>query len=190
MTDTDDWFLQADRGLNLARRSSGRMLNEMSMAQLHGATNLLTKAARALGTDDARAQRLIDRAAAMPWDDREERFMGVQAAASLVHAVVSDAFEDADVDDLRWLDAVEGALDRVGAHGQAQIRSTVRALAGPFFETSSEEERRLLAVAGDAPVDAEHVTEDAGVAERADVIRDLVGTYVVLVEALEPFVGP
>mgnify|MGYP000843556657 CR=1 FL=1 len=53
-------------------RQSGRLLNELSNAQIAGAQNLLTKAIRALDSEDyQRAEQLIRRAAQMPYDTRE-----------------------------------------------------------------------------------------------------------------------
>ena len=66
-------FLAAEGGFGPLQRRSGRLLNEVSHAQITGAENLLTKAARSLSGGDAeRAERLIDRAAQMPYDPREE----------------------------------------------------------------------------------------------------------------------
>jgi len=56
----------------LARRS-GRTLNERSHAQIMGAENLLTKAMVSMSTGHAdRAEKLIRRAADLPYDPHEE----------------------------------------------------------------------------------------------------------------------
>ena len=71
-------------------RQSGRMLNELSFAQISGAENLLTKAMRALAFGDAdRAEQLIQRAAQMAYDTREAGSPGVRAATLLLVAALA-----------------------------------------------------------------------------------------------------
>lgn len=70
-------------------RQSGRMLNDLSHAQIIGAENLLTKAIRARASGDAqRAEQLIQRAAQGPYAPRETGSPGVRAASMLVYNLV------------------------------------------------------------------------------------------------------
>ncbi len=176
--DLERYLRGDDRGLDLVARASGRLRNEMFFAQMDGARNLLDKAMLALvAGEEARASKLIDRVAAMGYDDRELDFVGIRAAVQMLHDAVHDAAEQCDEDDDSWLDAALAALDRATGPGAAQLACVINGFArsGPFIDLPHAERRRISHAVGDAPLEVEHVSgPGASVEERRVVIRSLV----------------
>lgn len=168
-------------------RQSGRMLNARFSAQIAGAENLLTKAIRALGAGDAdRAEALIQRAARMPYDEREQDSPGVRAASVLVYSLISDRFEASEADDLAWLDVVLQVHPGLDPLGQAEVASLVHGfvLQGAIFAVTATETRRIRQAFGDAPLEADLGDgPDATVEQRADIIRSLTRAAAALSEA-------
>ncbi len=168
-------------------RQSGRMLNARFSAQITGAENLLTKAIRALGAGDGdRAEALIQRAARMPYDEREQDSPGVRAASVLVYSLISDRFEDSEPDDLAWLDVVVAVHPGLGPLGQAEVASLVHGfvLQTAVFTVTATEKRRIRQAFGDAPLEADLGDgPDATVEQRADIIRSLTLAAAALNEA-------
>lgn len=176
---------QGNRGeLGELVRDSGRMLNARSHAQINGAENLLTKAVRSLAAGDAeRAEQLIQRAAQMPYDAREEGSPGVRAASLLVYYLISDQFEASEYDDTRWLDVVLDVHSGLDASGRAEVASVVHGfvLQEAFFTVSAAEKQRIQQVFGDAPLEAAlGDVPDCTVQQRREIIRSLVGAAVAL----------
>lgn len=168
-------------------RQSGRMLNARFSAQIAGAENLLTKAIRAVGAGDAdRAEALIQRAARMPYDEREQDSPGVRASSVLVYGLISDRFEDSEPDDLAWLDVVLAVHPGLDPLGQAEVASLVHGfvLQGALFTLTATEKRRIRQAFGDAPLEADLGDgPDATVEQRADIIRSLTLAAAALSEA-------
>jgi hypothetical protein len=158
-------------------RRSGRLLNGISRAQIAGAENLLTKAIRARASGDAqRAEQLIERAARMPYDEREEGFPGVLAASMLVYVAISDQFEGSEQDDPTWLDVVLTVHPGLDPTGQAKVASVVHGfvLQKALFAVTRAEKRRIQQAFGDAPLEAElGDLPDSPVEQRQDIIRSL-----------------
>jgi len=165
-------------------RDSGRMLNAHSHAQIDGAENLLTKTVRSLAAGDSeRAERLIQRAAQMPYDAREEGSPGVRAASLLIYRLITDKFEASEYDDTRWLDVVLKVHSRLDASGRAEVASVVHGfvLQDAFFTVSAAEKRRIQQVFGGAPLEAElGDVPDSTVQQRREIIRSLVRAAVAL----------
>ena len=159
-------------------RQSGRMLNELSFAQIAGAENLFTKAMRAFASGDAdRAEQLIQRAAQMAYDAREAGSPGVRAATLLVYSLISDQFEACEVDDMSWLDVAIDVHPNLDPTGRAQVASVVHGLVlqGEFFDVSAVEERRIHQTFGDAPLEPELGDgPNSTLEQRHDIIRSLV----------------
>ena len=159
-------------------RQSGRLLNELSDAQIAGAQNLLTKAIRALDLeDDERAEQLIRRAAQMPYDTREAGSPGVRAATLFVYGVISDQFEACDPDDMTWFDVALEVHPGLDPTGRAEVASVVHGfvLQGAFFDVSAVEKRRIREAFGDAPLEAELGDgPNSTLEQRQDVIRSLI----------------
>ena len=168
-------------------RQSGRILNELSHAQIAGAQNLLMKAIRALASGEAeRAGQLIQRAARMPYDPREAGSPGVRAATLLVYEVISDQFEASEPSDMTWLDVVLDVHPGLDPTGRAEVASVVHGfvLQEAFFDVSAVEKRRIQEVFGDAPLEAELGDgPDSTPAQRQNIIRSLVVAAVALSNA-------
>jgi hypothetical protein len=158
-------------------RQSGRMLNERFNAQITGAENLLTKAIRALASGDAeRAEALIQRAAQMPYDERERDSAGVRAASVLVYGLIDEQLEASDHDDTAWLDVVLEVHPGLDPLGQAEVASLVHGfvLQGAIFSLTATEKRRIRRAFGDAPLEAELGDgPNATVEQRRAIIRSL-----------------
>lgn len=176
------WPFDDDRpgALDAARRSSGAIRNAQFHTAMVGADNLLDKAARALREgDEQRATRLIDRAAAMEWDDREERFPGVAAAEMLLFTLVTDVLEDSDEDEHQWLDAALDvmATGGVGAELLADALYAIGEGSLDYYDLTPVEHRRLLAGTGTRPLDPDHgMVETTPAVDRAALIRGFVET--------------
>jgi hypothetical protein len=168
-------------------RQSGRMLNARHHAQVTGAENLLTKAIRALGSGDAqRAEQLLQRAAQMPYVERELESPGVGAASMLVYRLISDQFEDSEYDDTTWLDVVLTVYPDLDASGRAQVASVVHGfvIQEAFFTVSDAEKRRIRQAFGDAPLTAELGDgPNSTVEQRREIIRSLILAAVALRDA-------
>jgi hypothetical protein len=168
-------------------RQSGRMLNARFSAQIAGAENLLTKAIRAHGVGDVdRAEALIQRAARMPYDEREQDSPGVRAASVLVYSLISDRFEASEADDLAWLDVVLEVYPGLDPLAQAEVASLVHGfvLQEAIFTVTATEKRRTRQAFGDAPLEADLGDgPDATVEQRADIIRSLTLAAAALSEA-------
>lgn len=174
-------------------RISGRMLNELSHAQMTGAKNLLTKAIRALASGDSqRADQLIERVAQMPYDEREEGSPGVSAASLLVYSTITDRFETSAIGDSTWLDVVLEVHPDLDATGRAKVASIVHGfvLQEPFFTISPAEKRRIRRAFGDAPIEADLGDEpDATVEQRQALLRSLVLAAKALGDAFTSVMG-
>lgn len=165
-----------DRGLGEATRGARLMLSKESLVEFEGATNLLTKACTALDDGDAaKAERLINRAAAMPFNDYEERFPGVQMAVQLLYQEVTEAQEESYTDDATWLDV---ALDLLPTVDEAVRLELLSMLADMYrnpglFEAEGTELARIRPLVKGAEIDPRHVAPDASVEERAAVITSI-----------------
>jgi hypothetical protein len=175
------------------QRRSGRLLNQMSHAQLTAAENLLTKAARSLSAGDPeRAERLIDRAAQMPYDPREEESPGVRGATMLVYRIISDRFETSEPDDMAWLDVVLAVHPHLDPIGRAEVASVVHGfvLQEAFFDVPPAEARRIRRAFGDAPLNAELGDgPDATLEQRRAIIRSLTAAAAALAAAYAAATG-
>jgi hypothetical protein len=168
-------------------RQSGRLLNELSHAQIAGAQNLLTKALRALASGDAkRAEQLIERAAQASYDTREAGSPGVRAATVLLYSLISDQFEASEADDMTWLDVAIDVHPRLDPTGRAQVASVVHGfvLQEAFFDVSAVEKRRIQQTFSDAPLEPELGDGPSSTLEqRQDIIRSLILATMALGEA-------
>jgi hypothetical protein len=179
--------LAADGEFGPLQRRSGRLLNELSAAQITGAENLCTKAARSLSAGDhARAERLIDRAAQMPYDPREEESPGVRGASMLAYRIISDQFEASDPDNMAWLDVILAVHPQLDPIGQAEVASVVHGfvLQTAVFTVTPAEAQRIRRHFNNAPLDAELGDgPDATVEQRREIIRSLTKAAAVLADA-------
>lgn len=109
-----------------AELASGRMLQRTSFASQEAATNLLTKALRALDADQPeQARSYVDRAVHMPFDRHEE----VEPVAMAVHMMlfndVTDAAEGSGEAESAWLEAALGALSKADEPGRSALRDVL-----------------------------------------------------------------
>ena len=179
--------LAAEGAFGPLQGRSGRLLNEMSTAQIRAAENLLTKAARSLSAgDEARAERLIERAAQMPYDPREEGSPGVRGATMLVYNTICNQFEDSEPDDSAWLDVVLAVHPHLDLTGQADVASVVHGfvLQEAFFTVIPAEARRIRRAFGEAPLNADLGDgPDTSVEQRRTIIRSLTTAAATLADA-------
>lgn len=168
-------------------RQSGRLLNELSNAQVAGAENLLTKAIRALASGDAkRAGQLIRRAAQMAYDTREAGSPGVRAATMMVYDVISGQFEVSEPVDMTWLDVALDVHPGLDSTGRAEVASVVHGfvLQEAFFDVSAVEKRRIQEAFGDAPLEPELGDgPNSSLEQRQDIIRSLIMAAMALSDA-------
>ena len=165
-------------------RDEGRRLNARENDLLSGAMNLLDKAlTRRSDGDDARADRLIALSAAMPYDPRMEGSPGIRGADQLLHDLITDWFEDSEVDDLRWLEVATAAHEQLAGPGRDGLASIVHGivLQAGIYETSRNEQRQIRRAFGHAPLeadlgDAPGLTPEA----REPIIRSLLTAVEVL----------
>lgn len=128
-----------DRPLGAVEVRSGQTLSPFSSALIAAADNLLDKADRALAAGDVRrATRLIDRAAALPYDEHEECAPAAFAATMLLFGVVTDALEDSDPDDSAWLAAAVQAMAASDGWGRSQLRRTLDAISQDYLIEPAE----------------------------------------------------
>lgn len=159
-------------------RDAGRVLNQRLFAQLDGAMNLLTKAASRLDSGETeQADRLIARAAAMPYDARDEGSPGVRSAAQIAYNLVSDQLEMSAEDDSGWLTVTIDVHAHLDGPGRVHLESVVHGfvLQDRLFTLSPAETRLIRKTFGHAPLEADLGDEpDTTAAERAVVIGSLI----------------
>ncbi|HET7069713.1 MAG TPA: hypothetical protein VFI40_02725 [Nocardioides sp.] len=120
---------QRNRPFGDTESVSGRTLQPFSFAGLEAATNLLTKAIRALDRDESeRARGYVDRAVRLPYDRHEETEPVAMAVHMMLFCDVTDALEDSDEDDLRWLDAAIDVLSTADEGGRCTMRDVLAAI--------------------------------------------------------------
>lgn len=108
---------------------SGTPEQEASWAQHVAAQNLLDKVAMALeGGDEARARRLAERAARLPFDEHEECWPGATVAAQSFFEEVSDMVEAWPGDDAGWIDVLAESLPTVDGWVQQELEHVIGVL--------------------------------------------------------------
>ncbi len=161
-------------------RNAGRALNQRMLDQLDGSMNLLTKAvARLDAGDTGQADRLVARAAAMPYDPREEGSPGVQGAAQIVYNLISDQFEASAEDDSRWLTAAVDVHASTIGPARLNLESALHGflLQDSLFALSRGEQRLIRKTFGHAPMEADLGDgPEATAGERVIVIDSLLGS--------------
>jgi hypothetical protein len=179
LSDFDSAYAKRGEFGELARQS-GRTLNEIGLAQIAGAENLLSKAvsSASAGNQD-RAEHLMQRAAAMPYDPREEGSPRIAGAKMLIYTLVSDQFEASTQEDAAWLDVAIAVHADADGPGKAELASAVRGfvMQKELYSLSAVEERRIRERFGDAPLEAELGDgPDLTLEKRRDIISSLVAT--------------
>ncbi len=130
---------------------SGRTLQRFSFAGQRAATNLLTKAIRALDTDESdRARRYVDRAVRLPYDRHEETEPVAMAVHMMLFCDVTDALEDSDEDDPAWLEAAIGVFSTTDESGRCTMRDVLAAI-DQDYELHRRESAALRTAIADVP---------------------------------------
>ena len=167
---------EQERPLGDVRLASGRSLQPFSDGLREGAFNLLVKAMRSLASgDQARADRLVDRALSLPFDEHEEWSPAAASAEFLLYNAVTDALEDSEEDDTAWLEAALAALAHAGPHAGPILRHVLESMLS-VYEVSNDERRRLKAGIADVPDRGELVDQSLTGAELKAAILDILGT--------------
>lgn len=178
------------RGLDGARRASGRSHNAEFSAAMTGATNLLLKAADAIWRDDAnRADGLIARACTLP-PQPDDGHPAVRAATQLIYDAVTDDVEDSTEGDNWWLEVALTALDSATGAGKISLASTMHEIPKVYF-VSAEAESVIRNSVPAAPQDPEFdLTPESTPTELSPVVRQLMETFVAYGSARGGFPRP
>jgi hypothetical protein len=180
---------RADRPFGDVEAASGRALQSFSMAGQRAAENLLVKARAALDHHDtSRAEALVDRAARLPFDEHE----GAAPAALAVHldlfCAVTDAAEQADADDSRWLDAALHVLSNAAAPAACDLRDVLVAIDQDYV-LSPTERRRIRAAIASIPERAELPDLDLTTPELREHVMSILEARREYEHALEALAG-
>ncbi len=156
--------------------TSGRTLSPFSQALWAGADNLLDKAAIALRQQDGeRADRLVSRAASLPFDEHEESFPAALAVHLRLFSAVVEEMEESDVDDWGWLDAAVEVLRTGDEYARADLRDVLVAVDHDYDLPAAERRRLRAAVAGVPEVpelrDQNDLTTDELAARVGSILR-------------------
>lgn len=131
--------------------ASRHVAASLSSAGYDAATNLLAKASKALEMgDDERAEKFVDRAAGLPFDEHEEVVPAIWAAYTELFMLLADTAEESAQDDALWLDAALDVLESSDELGRSLLRQALSELA-PSTELTDAELRRLQAAILDVP---------------------------------------
>ncbi|HQF96469.1 MAG TPA: hypothetical protein PLS46_20035 [Microthrixaceae bacterium] len=173
---------QSNRGLGSIPLAPTRALAPISRGLMAGATNLLTKALRALEADDeARARQFVERAAALPYDDHEERHPGVAMAQQELFTEIVDILEDCED---HWVAAVADVF----AAAQEQARFALRDVLNDIlqdFSLTDDEQRRVRHLIRDIPQRAELCDLDLDLQARASAIFEILEAVIIFRDGLD-----
>ena len=145
------------RGSAFTARETGLpWSSQAEVAQSQGlwdaAANLVAKVGQALvDGDDDRARRLAERAAAMPYDTREEVWPGVVVAAQEIFNTITDLVEEWPANDAEWVSILERVAQESDL-ARLEMRHVAAVLAHTttLIEIRPVEQRRLARLAGGA----------------------------------------
>lgn len=142
---------QEGRPFGHAEFVSGRTLQRFSFAGQEAATNLLTKAIRALDSGEPeQARRYVDRAVRLPYDRHEETEPVAMAVHMMLFSEVTDAVEDSDEDDPAWLEAAIGVMSTADERGRCTMRDVLAAI-DHDYELHRQESASLRTAIADVP---------------------------------------
>lgn len=130
---------QSDRGFGTIPLAPTAALSPFSRGQMLAASNLLDKALRALELgDQPRAQRLAERAAALPYDEHEEFWPGPKMAHRRFFSEVVDAIEDCED---HWVLAAADTLDTAAPEARNSLRGVLADVLQDYNLSDSERRR-------------------------------------------------
>ena len=140
LKELDRYFARrADRPFGDVEQVSGRTLQPFSIAGQRAASNLLVKAIRALDNDEAeRARAYVDRAVRLPYDRHEQSHPVAMEAHMALFCLVTDALEDSEEADSRWLDAAIAVQVAADEAGRCTMRDVLVAIDHDFHLSQTE----------------------------------------------------
>ena len=166
--------------------SATRDLAPFSEGAAAAADNLVSKALDALKNDDRdRADRLLVRAARLPYDEHEEGFPGLDALSLGLFCLVTDECEASEPDDDGWLRAAFTALPELDDVGSRALLNVLRVVDQDYRLPVRESARIRRAVPRDltAPDDvAATSTPD----QLAPIMGSIARAHVAYAQAAEP----
>ncbi|WP_460519345.1 hypothetical protein [Humibacter antri] len=115
--------------------------------------NLIGKSLLVWDTARDRAIDYIERAARFPYDNDEESFPVLWAAHMSLFCDVTDAAEDAELDDRRWLDAALEVLGTAEEAGRIDLGDVLRTIANEYTVSRGETAAIEAACASIPPVE-------------------------------------
>lgn len=143
---------QSNRGLGDIPLRPTAALAPISRGLDTAATNLLTKALRALDDDDeARAKQLVERAVALPYDDHEQVHPAASVANQLVFNEITDTLEDCED---HWVSAVADTFASATEEAKYALRDALKDILDDYNLTP-EEQHRVRRLIRDVPERAE-----------------------------------
>lgn len=166
---------RAEQPFGLARLASSMTMNQLSLASHEGATNLLTKAARALRLGDQdRAVALVERAVRMPYDEHEGVAPAAWAAHMMLFNLVADAIDGGDPEGSAWLDAAQELVARSGEPAAPEVRNALESIR-EGYQLDEDESRRLRTVVARIPERAPLHELELSAAELTEEILAILG---------------
>lgn len=130
---------RADTPFGDLELASGQALQQFSIAGQQAASNLLVKASRALEDDDTeRARSYVARAVRLPYDRHERSHPAAMEAHMALFCLVTDALEDSEEGDSRWLDAALAVLPIADEVGRCVLRDVLAAVDHDYHLTRAE----------------------------------------------------
>jgi len=165
---------RSDRPFGDFESLSGRTLQPFSIAGQQSAANLLDKARRALDSGDlAGARGFVDRAVRLPYDQHEKAAPAAIAAHMELFYLVTDALEQAELDDSRWLDAAVDVMASADDAARFDMRDVLAAI-DQDYSLSSRERSRFRSAVAPIPDRAELRDLDLSATDLGDQVMSIV----------------
>lgn len=159
VTDDDDLDpLTNLRGLSAfsTRSIADQFTERLRRPHWEMAGNALRKARAVLAVDPARAERYVDLALRLPYDEFEGKFpAGIEAHLAL-YCLVTDAAEESEPDDPAWLDAAIDAMRASDPAAKAEMRVVLEIVDHDFKLSAAEQHKLRRAVAEVEPAPTLH----------------------------------
>lgn len=173
---------QSNRGLGDISLRSTAALAPISRGQTEAATNLLTKAVRALDDDDeARAKQLVERAVALPYDDHEQVHPGASMACQLVFTEITETLEDCED---HWVSALADTFAGATPDAKFALRDVLTDILDDYNLTQ-EEQHRVRRLIRDVPERAELTDLDLAPPAMATAILEILDSIISFRDALD-----
>ena len=148
------------------------------------ASNLVEKARRALEPDPARARRFIERAVRVPFDDHEEVYPGVVAAHFSLYMALSDAVDELEVHDRRWVAAALEVYRSTNEVGREELADALAVLVAEGVGTARMRQEIRTAIGDRQPREMAYDDPPVGHAAQCAYIEAVLRTRVEFESAL------